>query len=224
MRSRVALLAGILSVLAAFAIPAQAQYTSRMISGIVPGQVSSDSGTADLDGDGQLEIIVADPTAGSTGAYIYELMTGNWDWDTPCGSAIVFIHIVPSLTSGRPVALVQTEGGQTFVIQSDGLASAPPPEDPAPIAPGLRTYPNPSPSGTTIEFSSPRRGRVDISLYDVSGRCVRRIADTTVDAGKHSLSWDGRDDQGSKVGPGVYFFSLSIDGEIVEAHKTVTVR
>jgi len=84
--------------------------------------------------------------------------------------------------------------------------------------PGARTaqlghsQPNPFGSATTIQFTLERAGRGELSVFDVSGRLVRRLASGWLEAGPHALRWDGRDDAGRRGEPGVYFYRLTADG------------
>ena len=77
--------------------------------------------------------------------------------------------------------------------------------------------PNPlNPSGV-LTLKLERSGPLRVSIYDVSGRLVRRLVDqSTAAAGYHDLSVDGRDDQGVKLASGVYFYRIEsaegIDG------------
>lgn len=74
------------------------------------------------------------------------------------------------------------------------------------------SQPNPFVSATTIAFSLERAGRGDLSVFDASGRLVRRLASGWLEAGPHALRWDGRDESGRRVAPGVYFYRLGSDG------------
>jgi hypothetical protein len=85
--------------------------------------------------------------------------------------------------------------------------------EPGPLAARLGdNQPNPFAAATTIQFSIGRSGRGDLSVFDVSGRVVRRLADGWLESGPHALRWDGRDDAGRRVAPGVYFYRLTSDG------------
>ena len=44
-----------------------------------------------------------------------------------------------------------------------------------------------------------------IHVLDVAGRRIRSISNETLAAGRHTVTWDGADDFGTKVGSGVYF-------------------
>ena len=84
--------------------------------------------------------------------------------------------------------------------------------------------PNPFFEGTTFELTMPRTGNVTIVVYDVIGRHVRTlIANEKREAGVHPVDWDGKDESGSKVLPGMYLAVLSVDGVIVETVKAVKV-
>jgi len=54
---------------------------------------------------------------------------------------------------------------------------------------------------------------VTISIRDDEGLVIRTIYAGWQDAGEHELIWDGRDNQGSVVGDGVYTFELEATDE-----------
>ena len=65
-------------------------------------------------------------------------------------------------------------------------------------------------STSFVRFAVAKSGRVQVSIYDVTGRKVRNLADRVFPAGEHSIQWDGTDDAGSKVARGVYFVRSSV--------------
>lgn len=65
--------------------------------------------------------------------------------------------------------------------------------------------PNPSSGRTTLRLALEAPARVRARLCDVAGRTVRVLADGPLAAGSHTIQWDGRDQNGSAVAPGVYF-------------------
>jgi endonuclease I len=74
--------------------------------------------------------------------------------------------------------------------------------------------PNPFSTRTTIAFDLPRAGAVTLRLYDVTGRAVRTLAaGTAMGAGPQRLEWDGRADDGTRVGVGLYFCRLTFGAE-----------
>jgi hypothetical protein len=71
--------------------------------------------------------------------------------------------------------------------------------------------PNPFSTRTSFALDMPREGRAVMTVYDASGRAVKRLLDTTLPAGRHAVTWDATDNQGAKVGAGVYFARLTTD-------------
>jgi hypothetical protein len=63
---------------------------------------------------------------------------------------------------------------------------------------------------SVVRFSVAKAGRVQVSIFDVTGRKVRNLADRVFPAGESKLEWDGTDDAGSKVARGVYFVRSSV--------------
>ena len=78
-----------------------------------------------------------------------------------------------------------------------------------PVAPrsagSLTASPNPFARRTVVAFQLPRTGRVQMSVVGVDGRRVRQLGDALFAPGAHSVEWDGLDDAGQRVAPGVYF-------------------
>ncbi len=68
--------------------------------------------------------------------------------------------------------------------------------------------PNPVKDFATISFTLPSRDYVSLKVYDASGRLVKSIFSGTVDAGRHTLRWDGTDASGMRVANGVYLLRL----------------
>ena len=81
--------------------------------------------------------------------------------------------------------------------------------------------PNPTGSGTELTYSLPREAQVSAKVFDVAGRVVRSFGAGPVAAGWHVLAWDLADDAGQRVGPGLYFVRLSVDGRTQMRHVTV---
>jgi hypothetical protein len=65
---------------------------------------------------------------------------------------------------------------------------------------------NPVATGrANVHFGLAKADRVQVKVFDVSGRLVRTLADRMFQAGEHDLFWDGTDDSGRQVARGVYF-------------------
>jgi len=87
----------------------------------------------------------------------------------------------------------------------------------------LPARPNPFTGSTSIDFVLQRAVRVELRVFDAAGRLVRALASSEFAAGRHEISWDGRDAEGSRVSPGVYFCSLST-GAGEAARKLIVVE
>lgn len=68
--------------------------------------------------------------------------------------------------------------------------------------------PNPFSPRTMVRFDLATSGPATIAIYDVAGRRVRTLADGTLEAGSHELSWDGTDDAGHPLASSVYWVRL----------------
>jgi hypothetical protein len=79
--------------------------------------------------------------------------------------------------------------------------------------------PNPSTDGGTLHFRLAEAQHVQLSLYDLAGRRVARLADTRMEAGLHDLRWDRTDDHGHRVAAGIYRALLKAGSE----QKTLNV-
>ncbi|MFN8587176.1 MAG: kelch repeat-containing protein [Candidatus Eisenbacteria bacterium] len=78
---------------------------------------------------------------------------------------------------------------------------------------GLRAAaPNPFVSVTTLRWTQSRAGRTRLAVFDAQGRRVRALLDETRLAGAGRAEWDGADEDGTSVGPGVYFVTLEYPG------------
>lgn len=75
---------------------------------------------------------------------------------------------------------------------------------PLPTEFAVNVYPNPFNPSTTISYDLPEAGPVSVVIYDVLGQQVRRLVSQVTSAGRYSIQWDARDNQGRGVASGVY--------------------
>lgn len=69
----------------------------------------------------------------------------------------------------------------------------------------IRASPNPALQRATLRFSLPSRGELRLTILDVSGRVVRRLAHDFLEAGAYRVPWDGLDDSRGRCAAGLYF-------------------
>ncbi|MCE9627098.1 MAG: Ig-like domain-containing protein [Candidatus Eisenbacteria bacterium] len=82
--------------------------------------------------------------------------------------------------------------------------------------------PNPVSRSARFAFDLHRAGRVALDVFDITGRRVSRVIDSTLEPGTHSFAWDGRDARGVRLGPGLYIYQLSMAGERVSRRLIMT--
>jgi hypothetical protein len=73
--------------------------------------------------------------------------------------------------------------------------------------------PNPFSDHTTIAFGladSPNSYQVQAGIYNLNGQRVRGLTNAFYTAGAHSLKWDGRDDNGRQLPPGLYICRMVV--------------
>jgi len=73
-------------------------------------------------------------------------------------------------------------------------------------------YPNPFNPTTNVNFSLKVDSRVSLKIYNIRGQKVKTLVEDNMQAGWHSIVWDGRDDNGKSVSSGVYFSGFDASG------------
>jgi hypothetical protein len=87
----------------------------------------------------------------------------------------------------------------------------------------LQNRPNPFRGTTEINYQLAAGGPASIRIYNISGQLVRTLVDRNQMAGRYTVRWDGRDDQGRSVTNGVYFYRLTAPG-ITAGRRLVMVK
>jgi hypothetical protein len=120
--------------------------------------------------------------------------------------------------------------GETFITDNIAIrditgtptAVALDPISPAPLH--AKLTPAPLQAGSVLLFSTTRSGRLGVTLYDVTGRRVRRLLHASgAPAGLHRVPVDGKDEQGRTLASGVYFFQIEA-AEGVSSGRLVVAR
>jgi flagellar hook assembly protein FlgD len=85
---------------------------------------------------------------------------------------------------------------------------------------------NPLRSGVaTVKFGLAQADRVEVEVYDVSGRQIRKLADRMFTAGEHTLTWDGVDDRGHMAPRGAYFTQIKyVNRRVTNARKLTILK
>jgi hypothetical protein len=111
-----------------------------------------------------------------------------------------------------------------FTIHSDGgYVDGDDPGAPALVTQLKGNYPNPFNPETTIRFSLKEAAPVNIGIYNVKGQLVRTLVNAEKTSGNHSVVWNGRDDNGSSVSSGVYFYKMNA-GKYSSTRKMILMK
>jgi hypothetical protein len=69
-------------------------------------------------------------------------------------------------------------------------------------------YPNPFNPITTISYNLPVASRVKLNIFNLLGQEIRTLVNQIQEPGYKSVTWDGLDNGGRSMIPGVYFYRL----------------
>jgi hypothetical protein len=85
-----------------------------------------------------------------------------------------------------------------------------------------QNFPNPFRAGTTIGFSTATRTDVEVRIFDVAGRLVRKLKKKS-GPGDGLVVWDGRNGEGRPMASGVYFYRIRAEG-FVSGKRMILVQ
>ena len=83
-----------------------------------------------------------------------------------------------------------------------------------------QNYPNPFNANTVIGFSIEQSARVNITVYNLTGGKIAEILNCQMNAGKHSVIWNGINKEGETLPSGVYFYRLTVDDNTITRKMT----
>ncbi len=84
-------------------------------------------------------------------------------------------------------------------------------------------YPNPFNPETVIKFYLPQDSKVNLKVYNILGQVVNTLVDEPLTAGDHSVTWNGKNEQGRDVASGVYFYRIQA-GSFESIQKMTLLR
>lgn len=83
--------------------------------------------------------------------------------------------------------------------------------------------PNPLTHNSNINYQLSEKSNVSLKIYDITGKLVRTLIHEEKPAGRYSVRWDGKSQNGKNVSSGVYFYRFSA-GSFSETKKMVVLR
>jgi flagellar hook assembly protein FlgD len=90
-------------------------------------------------------------------------------------------------------------------------------------------WPNPSTRGAGISYQLAAKSRVNLKIYDISGRAVKTLVDDEQEPGYHQVNWDGNESNGKQLASGVYFHRILVNpigkpGKYSATRKLILIR
>jgi len=85
-----------------------------------------------------------------------------------------------------------------------------------------QNVPNPFNPSTVIRYDLASPSRVELQIYDLAGHLVQTLRSGDEPAGRHEVSWQGRDASGRSLATGVYFYRLRAGNEVETRRMVLT--
>jgi hypothetical protein len=84
-------------------------------------------------------------------------------------------------------------------------------------------YPNPFNPETKISFSLEADSYILLEIYNIKGQRVKVLLNSFIEAGNHSVIWDGQTNQNKIAGSGIYFYRLKA-GDYSAVKKMILIK
>ena len=78
-----------------------------------------------------------------------------------------------------------------------------------------QNYPNPFNPSTKIRYYLPQASDVRLDIYNQQGELIRSLVNNRQPSGEHIVNWDGRNNSGTRVASGIYYYSLRSKNSIL---------
>lgn len=77
----------------------------------------------------------------------------------------------------------------------------------------LASTPNPAKYFVSITYELPKESEISLKVFDLSGRLIKTLDEGVKKPGSYTVEWNLRDESGSRVSAGVYFYVLKTEGK-----------
>jgi len=86
-----------------------------------------------------------------------------------------------------------------------------------------QNYPNPFNPVTNFKFTLPQASYVKIEIFNILGQRVKTLLDEDMRAGVYVVDWDGKDERGTEVSSGIYFYRIKA-GDFSDIKRMVLLK
>jgi len=83
----------------------------------------------------------------------------------------------------------------------------------------FQNYPNPFNSSTVVSYELPKRGNVNLSLFNSLGQLVKIIVKGNKDTGYYSIIINS-----DNLSSGIYFYKITVDNKFIDTKKLVIIK
>ena len=176
-------------------------------------------------GSGGTEVIRGIAGTGSEWWYVRELNPGiyytsnngtNWILQYTSPSGVGFKHITKA-RNGNTLWAVNISGNIAKYVIPTGIARN---NKTTPSYYSLKqNIPNPFNPKSNIIYQIPKSSLVSLKVFDILGREVSELVNSKQEAGTYQITFDA-----SGLASGVYFYSLTADGLLIDTKKMVLVK
>ena len=88
-----------------------------------------------------------------------------------------------------------------------------------------QNYPNPFNPTTTISFSVAQTSSlVTLDIYNIKGQKVKQLVSDQLSAGQHTVTWDGKDENGKSATSGIYFYQLKAEKDFSKTKRMILLK
>jgi hypothetical protein len=150
--------------------------------------------------------------ANTTGTFVIDITTS----ETPGSGEVVFnlqSKTTPSESYNFTIKITTTTTAADEQVASRTLTLS-------------QNYPNPFSATkdefTSFAFSTPSNASVVVRIYTILGREIRTLYTSSRVSGKTVMTWDGRDNSGNTVSPGMYIYKLETGSTTLSRRLMIT--
>jgi flagellar hook assembly protein FlgD len=86
-----------------------------------------------------------------------------------------------------------------------------------------QNYPNPFNPVTTIDYILPENGLVNITIFDMMGREINTLLNSSQTAGYKSIQWNATNNQSDAVSAGIYLYRIKVE-DFIQTKKMVLLK
>jgi hypothetical protein len=86
-----------------------------------------------------------------------------------------------------------------------------------------QNFPNPFNPSTTVSYSVPKSGQVNVMVYDLLGNLVKTLVNDVQEPGQYKVTWNATNEQGQVVTTGNYILKM-VAGDFTQTRKMTLLK